>query len=89
MNASETLEIIKMLHAVGASHFKSHDFEIKLGAQSSGPLPGAKEEDQVKSSPIPEAINEDATQKAKDLIAMLKMDDGELLDKIFPAGAGG
>lgn len=80
MNAVETLEIIKALHAAGASHFKSQDFEITIAAGK--PIV-------IEAPKPPEPAVEDSTKKIKEMIDTLKMDDSQLLDKIFPAGAGG
>lgn len=84
MNLAETLELIRGLKAAGATHFKSDDFEVTLNAYS--PLPMMSE-----PVPMPEApvINEEATDKLKELIETMKLNDEDLIDKIFPAGAGG
>jgi hypothetical protein len=34
-------------------------------------------------------VNTEATQKVKELIGTLKLNDEQLMDKIFPDGAGG
>ncbi len=84
MNIQETLALIEALKSAGATHFKSSGCELTLSAGSVS-LP-------VEKMPQPSAPvqqNGDATEKLKGLIDTLKMDDGQLLDKIFPAGAGG
>jgi hypothetical protein len=94
MNLAETVELIKALKAAGATHFKSDDFEVTLSAyapimhQESSPQPIIPAP-QSTVSPQVQTLNEDATKRAQDLIETLKMDDASLLDKIFPAGAGG
>ena len=92
MNAAETLEMIKVLHAVGATHFKSHDFEINLGSGDSravcAPIELAKQDagHNPAAAPIPE--NTEATEKLKDLIKTMSLSPEGLVDVIFPAGAG-
>ena len=88
MNAAETLEVIKMLHAVGASHFKSQDFEIQLKTGTpveqiiSPPIVPVQAQAQVQPNPA-------AEQKIKDLINTLNLPPEQLMDLVFPAGAGG
>lgn len=83
MNALETIELIKVLRQSGVTHFKSNDFEVSLNPSlESSALPEPKPKEVVQQNP-------EATAKLKDLIGTLKMNDSELLDKIFPAGAGG
>lgn len=84
MNALETIELIKVLRQSGATHFKSNDFEVTLGGDVSELPPKAE----AKPVEQPEG-NPQATEKIKDLISTLKMNNEELLDKIFPNGAGG
>ena len=93
MNHQETLALLSALKSAGVSHFKSGDTEISLSAVN---VPIKSEMGQVDgkvSAPatpsIDPVMNEAATEKIKDLIETLKMDDASLLDKIFPAGAGG
>ena len=92
MNVSETLQILEALRLCGAKHFKCPELEITMEGNAvvtSGALPQAP----VGGAPGPQMPqvmpNEDATKRAQDLINALKMKDTELLDKIFPAGAGG
>jgi len=92
MNFQETIELIKELRRSGADHFKSNDFEVTFRSMpivSRGTI--APEPAPVFTAPVvtPAVENVDATDKIKDLIETLKMDDSQLLDKIFPAGAGG
>lgn len=91
MNAAETLEVIKVLHAVGASHFKSQDFEIHLkpGAPSEHPISPGIVGASAPIPPQPSLQNEEATQRLKDLIKTVKMTPEQLADQIFPAGAMG
>jgi cell division protein FtsX len=93
MNASEILQVIQMLKACGATHFKSRDFEIALGASASHeqlPIPPSVVVP-AQAQPLSPQFqgNVEATEKLKGLIDTLKMDDSQLIDKIFPAGAGG
>ena len=80
------MELIAALKDAGALHFKSHDFEVSF-AVGAAPL--------VQPSPPPSVpvdyppVNQEATARAQDVIDKLKMNDEELLDKLFPAGAGG
>jgi hypothetical protein len=86
MNAAETLEIIRQLHAVGASHFKSGDFEITLnGSVGAVPVESKKQEPMQ----APHTENHAATEKLKALINTLNMPPEQLVDQIFPNGAGG
>lgn len=85
MNAAETLEIIKTLHAIGASHFKSDDFEINLGGSVSVPVVSYPQKDQNIDNP--QAGNPEATERLKELIGTMQMSPEQLADKIFPAGA--
>jgi hypothetical protein len=87
MNANETIALIAALKNAGATHFKSNDFEVSLkGDMAQSVSVPIETLESVASKP---QGNPDATQKLKDLISTLKMDDAQLLDKIFPAGAGG
>jgi hypothetical protein len=97
MNAQETLVLLEALRASGASHFKSQDFEVSFGktidpaATGSTPAPllgkGPSASAPSAGSETPE--NKEATAKLKGLIETMKLDDASLIDKIFPAGAGG
>jgi hypothetical protein len=100
MNAAEQLEVIKLLHAVGATHFKSHDFEIDLNAakkqayltnpaQIDGTAPGQVNGYQTIMQPSPVPENTEATEKLKDLIKTMSLSPEQLVDVVFPAGAGG
>ncbi len=100
MNITETLELLKALNAYGAKHFKSGDFEVTLGNVPRGTIPevlppdlGSKSAGDTAQPANPanpaNIANPDATERLKDLIGSLKMNDAELFDKIFPAGAGG
>lgn len=90
MNLSETLELLRELRRTGATYFKSADFEVTLSVY---PEVSDRVVQDVPPGPIdlPQqaAQNPDATEKLKDLIQTLKLDDETLIDKIFPAGAGG
>lgn len=92
MNHAERLELLGALVRSGVSYYKSHDLEIRLGAEPARPgLSGlaAWLPEGPAGEPIPAAPADDAaTEKLKDLIDTLKMDDASLVDKIFPAGAG-
>ena len=86
MNAAETLEIIKTLHAVGASHFKSGDFEIRLGGSESIPVLNMPSRPMPPDSVQP-AENKEAAERLKELIGTMSLSPEALADKIFPAGA--
>jgi hypothetical protein len=88
MNAADTSQLLTLLKACGATHFKSQDFEVTFGASRPSGTSAFHLPQEAPISPPP-AANEDATDKLKGLIDTLKMDDASLLDKIFPAGAGG
>lgn len=89
MNLQETLALLRELRLSGATHFRSQDFEVSLqgGLSALIPEPLIIEGKTPESSGSPK--NEEATEKLKDLIETLKMDDQSILDKIFPNGAGG
>lgn len=82
------MELLGALSRSGVVHYKSLDLEIKFGGHPvpSGepPSPGVQT---IAAHPAP-IQNDDATEKLKELIETMKMDDASLLDKIFPAGAG-
>ena len=85
MNSADTLALIQELRRSGATHFKSQDFEVSFNLSAPVPIATSK-------SPAPETApveNEEATQKLKDLIETLKLDDMAILDRVAPAGAGG
>ena len=104
MNHQETLALLAALKSAGVSHFKSGDTDITLSATVAPTAPifqttgyasqttpnyqGLQTQGYSASQSDP-VVNEAATEKIKDLIETLKMDDASLLDKIFPAGAGG
>jgi hypothetical protein len=92
MNAAETLEMIKVLHAVGATHFKSHDFEIKLGVSDPSAIRAhvGLAQQEIRHAPAADPIpeNTEATEKLKDLIKTMNLSPEGLVDVIFPAGAG-
>ena len=87
MNHQERIELLQALAQVGVSHYKSHDLEIHFGKPSIGALRAPENI----SAPSPQAPEEskEATEKLKELIESFKLNDDQLLDKIFPAGAGG
>lgn len=90
MNVNETLQIISALKNCGATHFKSQDFEIRMGSTAlheplSNPPPVVE---QAQSQPLPQE-NAANTKKVEDLINILKMPPEQLVDQIFPDGAGG
>jgi hypothetical protein len=93
MNAAEQLEVIKLLHAVGATHFKSHDFEIKLGSGDPGVVRAhvglTKQDVGQNPAAAPISENTEATEKLKDLIKTMSLSPEQLVDVVFPAGAGG
>jgi hypothetical protein len=104
MNAQETLSLLEALRASGATHFKSQDFEVSFGQShdertargsktevdrergSRGDSDGEIHDASVATAPVE---NKEATEKLKGLIETMKLDDASLIDKIFPAGAGG
>jgi len=81
MNASEITELVKVLSQAGATHFKSHDFEVTL-KESKG-VASVLPQEQL-SVPVQE--NTEATQKLKDLIGTLNLPDSELVERMFPNG---
>jgi hypothetical protein len=88
MNSAETLELIKTLHFVGASHFKSNDFEITLDKdpikkEISFEPPSAQSD----SAGAESAHNFEATEKIKELIKTMSMPPEQLMNVIFPDGA--
>ena len=85
MNVQETLLVIEALGAAGATHFKSQDFEISLIGNSK-PIGRARREDAPQSHPVE---NKEATEKLQNLIKTLSMPPEQLVDQIFPDGAGG
>lgn len=96
MNHQERIELLDALVRAGVSHYKSLDLEIKLGGGDSSvvraPVEITKQDNghnPAAASNPPSSPNPDATEKLKSLISTLKMDDASLIDKIFPAGAGG
>jgi hypothetical protein len=101
VNAEDTLSIISALKASGATHFKSRDFEITFGTPQVSvdklvtqaglgawvPTPKTSSATtHVSDDPV---ANEEATKKLKEMIETLKLSDEQLMDKVFPAGAGG
>jgi hypothetical protein len=87
MNASETAELISALKAQGVLHFKSHDFEVHFGTDPAPltipkPIP-----EKLPYVEPPQAIDPVQTQRAQDLIDLLKLKDDDLVNKIFPDGA--
>lgn len=88
MNIAETLALIEALKNAGATHFKSQDLEVSLSGGSVS-YPGSAVHDPFPPSPPRAHENKEATDKIKDLISTMKMSHEELVDKIFPDGAGG
>ncbi len=93
MNVNETLSILQALKGIGATHFKSQDFEVTLDKMHTLAVGSqGKAIDQTSSPstvPDPDAqANAAATEKLKGLISTLNMSNEQLADKIFPAGAG-
>jgi hypothetical protein len=92
MNHQERMELLGALSRAGVTYYKSHDLELKFGAdpvaRELAPIDPPKPQ---LPSPIQPPVQEnvDATKKLTELIETLKMDDASLLDKMFPAGAGG
>jgi hypothetical protein len=88
MNHQERIELLNALSRAGVQFYKSHDLEIRLGGEcqreTHAPVPLSN---QTVTPPAPHE-NDEATEKLKELIGTLKMDDAALVDKIFPAGAG-
>jgi hypothetical protein len=93
MNVHETLEILRELKRSGATHFKSQDFEVSLSSSQAHivePLPtqpSVAQSAQAESPPIEE--NKEATEKLKELIKTMSLPPEQLVDVIFPNGAGG
>lgn len=91
MNHQERIELLNALVRSGVKHFKSGDTEISFGSQSVVPLPpqpGPSASGGVILSTPPESSPVDK-EKLEKLVDTFKMDDEALIDKIFPAGAGG
>lgn len=85
MNAQETVELLRALKEVGATHFKSHEIEVRLsGGMSQFVKPAQPLAPPSKEEP---AFNAENTKKAQDLIDLLKMKDDQLVNQIFPDGA--
>lgn len=89
MNHQERMELLAALSRFGVTHYKSHDLEIRLGPIHKPEDLVARLPDTPADSPAPESQNDVATAKLKDLIDTLHLDHASLVDKIFPAGAGG
>jgi hypothetical protein len=88
MNLQETIALIEALKANGATHFKSNDFEVTLlGGRPVLAHSAIPEAPVVPPPHIHEPIDPVQTQKAQDLIDLLKLKDDELVNKIFPDGA--
>lgn len=97
MNIEETIKLLSALQLAGVKHFKSPEFEIHLdGNKSVRPLVTPTPDFRVhlhEQEPVEEPVtdskyyNPQATKKVEDLIQDLKLDDSQILNKIFPAGA--
>jgi hypothetical protein len=92
MNHQERMELLGALSRAGVNFYKSQDLEVhferpKLQSEKSG-LEAWLPEKSAEVPAVPIVQNDDATEKLKDLINTMKLDDASLLDKIFPAGAG-
>lgn len=99
MNLQETLELLKVLRDSGATHFKSHDFEVTLN-RGTDLRPLEAPTDVSSPPPIPQVpptppnasiedsshYNKETTKKVEDLIDLLKSKDEDLVEKIFPLG---
>lgn len=91
MNVSETLQILSALRASGATHFKSQDFEVSLGKSvvaEQAPMPSPVVEPAPAQSPPSTQENKDAVEKLQGLMKTLSLPPEQLVDVIFPAGAG-
>lgn len=94
MNVQDSLALIKALKEAGATHFKSPEFgEITLVHDQSDeeivvtePVTSipAKEREQTPGAPVE---NVEATKKVVEAINLLKMNDEQLANQIFPDGA--
>ena len=90
MNHHETIALLAALKSAGVQHFRDGTTEITMAWSTSGPVAQMPPVPARDPAPPPAPVVDDAaTEKLKDLIETLKMDDASLLDKIFPAGAGG
>lgn len=92
MNTQETLSLLDALRAAGATHFKSHDFEVTFGKahdRATGSTQAPNPPNGANPDPGPAAVgeNKEATEKLKALVETMKLDDVSLLNKIFPNGA--
>lgn len=94
MNLQETIALIGALKEAGATHFKSHDFEVTLDGEQKihvgagniyyppGPVEAPSAELKGEAP-----IDQEKTKKIEDLIDVLRMKDDQLVDQIFPAGS--
>ena len=83
MNLQETIHLLDKLNSIGAKHFKSGDLEVSLGGEMV--YPGIKE---PAKPPQPEpAYSPENTEKAHQLLNLMKMSAEELANQIFPEGA--
>lgn len=83
---------------LGIKRLKTVDIELELDLERGHTERGATNlpviPDSATFKPLPKygstpAMDTEATEKLKGLIETLKMPDEQLLDTIFPAGAGG
>lgn len=100
MTLSQTERLLTLLRTNGVTHFKSHDVEIRIGAletQSAGAAvsseptivprgtgpsstkPGSAGDIPAKEIMIPHQLNQ--------MMSVLKMNDEDLVDALFPEGA--
>lgn len=89
MGPGEIIEIVAALKAAGATHFKCRDFAVRFTRAGSTKVVSAKP-----PVPAPHVTQADLhspenTKRAEDLITKLKLSPEELIDSIFPDGAGG
>lgn len=97
MNLEETITLIECLRESGATHFKSRDLEVSFGESAEVDRPRPKPHAPLHAPPAGEPSAEakeapaspENTKKAEDLINKLKMSPEQLIDAIFPDGAGG
>lgn len=97
MTLQHTERLLSLLRSSGVEYFKSHDVEIRMGAVESptsvahaGPEPtpvprgtSVKQENAgdipAKEIKIPHQLNQ--------MISVLKMNDEQLVDQLFPEGS--
>lgn len=86
MNLQETLQLLEKLNSVGATQFKSPEFQIELRGPANEPPKPVIALTEPLPTPSAQQVAEN-TRKAEALIDLLKRKDEEILNQIFPEGA--